>query len=395
MSQSQLLLQNQRKMKIISVIILLLSFLGCKTKSDFENSFSDTDVTATVSEYELASLDTVLVAAPNSTFIGYWFFTDKSLLFIDRIQSKIFQFDLNGNFKNSFLGKGDGPDRQNGIYGISSRDEGLIILSDNHISVFDSTFNLVRRLNLDLAGKETYEEMLHFPRADMFGLYEITWIGQNVNTPFLDLEGHGFILPLSMTHPELNGYWTKEYYESVAIMGFFDEKYKLQKLGGKRSEEYLKHNFLPNFDYLHITPKNNSILVSFPIDPKIHVYDQNLNFVSTFGVVGKGMKTDYVPTTTLEEAENQWEMDLGQFGYYDHIYFDQKEDLLFRSYLPQGRNSGSSRLQIYRDHQLVSDLEAPNRFRVLGSLDGLFYADGIVDEDNEILAFFKFRLDAK
>jgi hypothetical protein len=31
----------------------------------------------------------------------------------------------------------------------------------------------------------------------------------------------------------------------------------------------------------------------------------------------------------------------------------------------------------------------------LGSVDGVFYADGIVDEENEKLAFFKFKLDEK
>jgi hypothetical protein len=334
--------------------------------------------------------------APNSTFVGYLFLTNRDINFIDRIQSKVFQFDHQGNFKEEFLGRGDGPDRQNGIYGIGSEGDEFIVLSDKHISIFDASFKLKDRLNFTLGGQESVEEMLHAPRSDMFGLYEISWISQEVNMPIFPLaKGQGFILPVMMTHPELNGYWTTEYYESVAIFGLFDEKYNLQKLGGKRSEEYLKYNYLPNFDYSYFTTKGDSLLVSFPIDPKIHVYDLGFNFLGTFGEPGIDMKTDYIPTQTLEEAESQWETDRDQFGHYDHIFYDTKEDLLFRSYLPRGKGTESARFQIYKGNQLAADLEVPIRFSVLGSVDGVFYADGIVDEENEKLAFFKFKLDEK
>ncbi len=382
-------------MKNFQVVVLIMALNGCKSSVDSENIASKCELES-ISGYGIADLDTAFTEIPNLSFVGYWFLANKQIHFIDRVQSRVFRFDHDGNFKGEFLGKGDGPDRQNGIYGIATNEDEFIVLSDTHISKFDSEFKLRERLNFDLNNKESHEEMLHLPRADMFGLYEIAWIGQNVNTPFLPFgEGNGFILPLQMTHPELNGYWTKEYYESVAIFGFFNEKYQLQKLGGKRSEEYLKYGFLPNFDYLFFTTKNDSILVSFPIDPALHVYDFNFNLLGTFGEKGQSMKTDYVPTQTLEEAESQWEMDLKQLGHYDHIFYDSKVDLLFRSYLPEGKGAKSARLQIYKTNQLVADLVVPIRFRVLGSIDGVFYADGIVDEENETLAFFKFKLDEK
>jgi hypothetical protein len=382
-------------MKNFQVMILFMTLIGCKSSLESENVY-DKGILESDSRYKIVALDTVYLKASNSSFVGYWFLNNEHIHFIDRIQSKVFRFDHEGNFSGEFLGKGDGPDRQNGIYGIRNNGNEFIILSDSHISIFDSKFILKNRLNFDLNGKESYEEMLHMPRADMFGLYEIAWIGQNVNTPFLPLEeGKGFILPLQMTHPELNGYWTKEYYESVATFGFFDANYKLQKLGGKRSNEYLKYDFLPNFDFLFFTEKKDSILVSFPIDPEIHIYDRDFKFKGTFGEKGKSMKTDYTPTQTLEEAESQWEMDINQFGHYDQIFYDSKEDLLFRSYLPEGKGAESARLQIYKGNQLIADLVVPVRFKVLGSIDGVFFADGIVDEENETLGFFKFRLNEK
>jgi hypothetical protein len=370
------------------LIILLLTLLSCQS-----NVGSNRLESEPVLRYDIVSVDTVYLKSPKSTFVGYFFWTNSSINFIDRIDSKLYQFDHQGRFNGEFLGRGDGPDNQNGIFGIFKNEGQFYILSDTHLSLFDSTFSRQDQLNFSLGGKESYEEMLHAPRPDMFGLYEISWISINVNLPFLPLQKRkGFILPVMMTHPELNGYWTTEYYKTVAMFGLFNEDFELQKLGGIRSEEYLKFNFLPNFDYFYFTQKGDSLLVSFPIDPKIHVYDMQFNFLGTFGESGKEMKTDYISTQTLEEAESQWQLDQNEYGYYDHVFFDEKESLLFRTYLPKGRGAESARLQIYKDDQLVGDLEVPIRFRVLGSVNGVFYADGIIDEEKEKLAFFKFKL---
>lgn len=338
-------------------------------------------------------LDTIFVAADASSQVGFFFFSEGGIGFSDRIESKVNEFDFDGNSKGSFLGSGEGPERQNGTYGILVKDDDLMILSDRSISIFDSTYVRQNRLNLDWGGEESYEEMLHAPSPEMFGLYEITWISQDVNMPFVVLENNqGFVLPVMMTHPELNGYWTTEYYETVPMLGLFDRDFNLQKLGGLRSKEYLNYQYLPNFDYVHLEQKGDSLLVCFPIDPMIHVYDLDFNFLGTFGESGQNMKTDYITTRTLEEAESQWETDFLQFGHYDDLFYDEEQNLVFRTYLPQGRGHASSRLQIYRDEKLIGDLKVPIRFRVLGSKDGVFYADGIVDEENEVLAFFKFTL---
>jgi len=198
-----------------------------------------------------------------------------------------------------------------------------------------------------------------------------------------------------MTHPKLNGYWTTEYYEQVANLGRFDAGFKLIQLGGKRSEKYLNYEYLPNFDYTHLIRKGDNLIVSFPIDHELYVYDLELQFLKKFGVPGKQMKTDYIPTQTLEEAESQWEMDFNQFGHYDHLHYDEDSKLLFRSYIPKGRDSGRSRIQVYKGENLVGDFEVPLRFKVIGSHRGEFYADGIVDEENEKLGFFKFTFNER
>lgn len=378
------------KTTLKSVLVLVASACGFSDTKEGVQIVAENTVEIKIDSMQL---DTIFVDPEASSQVGFFFFLENGIGFSDRIQSKVFEYDFDGNLMGSFLGSGEGPERQNGTYGIVVNNKERMILSDRSISIFDSNYVRQNRLNLDWGGEESYEEMLHAPSPEMFGLYEITWISRDVNMPFIALEDNqGFVLPVMMTHPELNGYWTTEYYETVPMLGLFDQDFKLQKLGGLRSKEYLNYQYLPNFDYIHLEQKGDSLLVCFPIDPMIHVYDLDLNFLGTFGAPGENMKTDYITTQTLEEAESQWPTDFLQFGHYDDLFYDEEQNLLFRTYLPQGKGAPSSRLQIYRDEKLIGDLEVPIRFRVLGSKDGVFYADGIVDEENEVLAFFKFTL---
>lgn len=383
-------------MKYFTVHILFSIFL--LTASCSERTNSDTGDFNSNEEnvlgYSLGLLDTIYLDADSTSQIGYFFKSDLGIHYADRIQSKIFTYDWTGKPIGTYLGVGDGPSNQNGLHGIVYQDNRFYILSDVFMSRFNTDYILDNRSQLKWGGKESYEEMLSFPREDMFGLYEISWISRMVNLPFIALEGgKGYILPVMMTHPKLNGYWTSEYYKKVFNLGLFDENFQLTKLGGRRSELYLDHQYLPNFDYTYFVKKGDSLIVSFPIDPSLYIYDLGLQYLGKFGEEGIGMKKDYIPTQTLEEAESQWEMDFRQFGYYDQLYYDEKSQLLFRSYVPKGTNGGFSRLQIYQGESLIADLEVPLRFKVIGSKDGLFYADGIIDEENEKLAFYTFTID--
>lgn len=378
--------------RLVLLFFLICFFCNTACKKQQENDRISLDSSG--AKIELMSLDTILLDGSLTSQVGYFFISDLGVHFADRVQSKLFTFSLEGEYLGTSLEKGDGPKNQNGLQGLVFKDSLFYVLSDKFISIFDRDFTIKERFQFKWGGHEPFEEMLNFPTADMFGLYEIAWISRLVNMPFIPLEKEGgFILPVMMTHPKLNGYWTTDYYEEVSNLGLFNKNLELIKLGGKRSKEYLDHHFLPNFDFTNLVRRRGELLVSFPIDYKIYVYDLNLEYLRKFGDPGKMMKQDYISTQTLEEAEAQWELDFDQFGFYDHLFYDEEKDLLFRSYVPQGRQENFSRLQIYREERLVADVKVPLRFKVIGSSGKFYYADGIIDEENEKLGFYKFSID--
>lgn len=363
-----------------------------------ENPKTNTTIQEKEILYSEIALDTVYLVKDDFSGIGFFQFSQGELYFVDQIFSTISKYNASGELIGTFLGKGDGPSEQNNIHGFVPKalEEGHVVLDNFELVIFDSNFVRQKRLPIAWNNSNSYQEMLDNPKAEMLGLYEIAWKMKGENSAFLPVgkdAQRSILLPISMSHPTLNGYISEEYYKNVYTFGRYDlSSNKVETGFGNRSEEYLRHGFIPNFDFFHFTTKGDSILVSFGIDPLIHVYSQDFKLIGKFGWPGEEMNINYPKTQTIEEAIDNYKTDLEKAGFYHHIYFDSASQLLFRTYFPDGLEKGKSRLQVFKNHILVGDFEVPERFRVLGSEGSTFIADGILDEEKDKLGIFKFSL---
>ncbi|MCH6232599.1 hypothetical protein MMU05_01510 [Aquiflexum sp. AIY15W] len=363
-----------------------------------ENPKTNTTIQEKEILYSGIAVDTVYLVKDDFSGIGFFQFSQGELYFVDQIFSTVSKYNASGELIGTFLGKGDGPSEQNNIQGFVPKalEEGHVVLDNFELVIFDSNFVRQKRLPIAWNHSDSYQEMLDNPKAEMLGLYEIAWKMKGENSAFLPVgkdAQRSILLPISMSHPTLNGYISEEYYKNVYTFGRYDLSLNKIETGfGNRSEEYLRHGFIPNFDFFHFTTKGDSILVSFGIDPLIHVYNQDFKLIGKFGWPGEEMNVNYPKTQTIEEAIDNYKTDLEKAGFYHHIYFDSASQLLFRTYFPDGLEKGKSRLQVFKNHILVGDFEVPERFRVLGSEGSTFIADGILDEEKDKLGIFKFSL---
>lgn len=348
--------------------------------------------------YSYIELDSIFLEKDFFSGNGFFQFSQGELYFVDQIFSTISKYNASGELIGTFLGKGDGPSEQNNIHGFvpNALEEGHLVLDNFELVIFDSNFVRQKRLPIAWNHSDSYQEMLDNPKAEMLGLYEIAWKMKGENSAFLSVgkdPQRSILLPISMSHPILNAYISEGYYKTVYTFGKYDLKSQKIEMGfGNRSEEYLRHTFIPNFDFFHFTTKGDTILVSFGIDPLIHVYNQDFKLIGKFGWIGEEMNINYPKTQTIEEAIDNYKTDLEKAGFYHHIYFDSASQLLFRTYFPDGIEKGKSRLQVFKNHILVGDFEVPERFRVLGSEGSTFIADGILDEEKDKLGIYKFSL---
>lgn len=343
-------------------------------------------------------IDTLYLEREYFSGVGFFAMGSDTLFFVDQIFASIHVYDHLGRFSGSFLGKGEGPENQNNIHGFSPyANEGNHLVLDNFELVqFDGSFKKTDKWPLEWEYSDSYSEMLNRPSGKMLGLYEVNWMGNGANTNF-ELFGtpgtEEVLIPITMTHPLLNGYLSEEYYEEVSILGRYSLKSKRVVQGiGLRSKEYLSNKFVPNFDFFQFETVGDSIFVSFAIDPLIHVFDREGRLLMLFGSDGTNMKKDYPKTNTIEDALDRYALDLEMAGYFDHLYVEPQSGMVFRGYFQNGRLDQTSRLQIYDRFKLIGDLEVPGRFRVIGKAGDFYYADGIVNEENDKLAIYRFKL---
>lgn len=184
----------------------------------------------------------------------------------------------------------------------------------------------------------------------------------------------------------------ESFYTQAAILATIDiNTGHITKLDGRRGDAFLEQTFIPNFDFMAYDVYQEEIHVTFGPDPFIYVFNNDLEIVGKYGLAPEGFKNDYFRTTDYATASARWAQDLEEYGYNDWLYADQTSGRVFRTVKPQGKN-GKTVLQVYsKEKILIGSFEVPDRFRVIGFKDGFYYADGLVDELEERLGYYKFH----
>ncbi|MCM1373296.1 MAG: hypothetical protein NC113_09630 [Bacteroides sp.] len=136
---------------------------------------------------------------------------------------------------------------------------------------------------------------------------------------------------------------------------------------------------------------NGNFYVTFEADSAIYVYDKNNHGLARFGFAGKNMETNYTSTPTLADVRKNYSKERKRCGYYNWIEYDDANGLLFRSY-QKGEHEAMDGLQIYRNHNLIADIDVPKNFKVMGYIEPYYYSQVIADEDNEKLYLYRFAL---
>ena len=96
------------------------------------------------------------------------------------------------------------------------------------------------------------------------------------------------------------------------------------------------------------------------------------------------MSTDYVNFKSNSEQTDQ-------SGYYSHIFADEEHNLLFRSFI-NDKKTYDGGVQVYRNKVLIGEIKTNGKFNVIGRIGDYYYADGIMNEENETLTIYRFKI---
>lgn len=337
------------------------------------------------------SFDTVIFDNFHNSYSGDFSVCNDSIYFADHLFGTVSVFNQYGNHQSIHGGVGKGPNEVISLRQMESGAFNYFILGDMwDFYVFNQKWQKINQFRIDWDDKTPVKELMKYADPNAKGIYEIKY--ENPQLKFLS--DHELLVNITTEHPKLNAFMTDEFYQSAKIVALLNTKSgKVEKIFGCKSEEYLKHKYLANFDNNYLEYKNDDLFVSYEIDSLIYIYD-DVNLVKAFGCEGKFMNQNYkVHNANIEETEKHYHAERKKYGWYGEIkYFP--EDKIFTRVYYTGEPKCQERLQIYKDEILIGDVAIQNsiKSKVLGKIKDSYYLyTGEPDKNGEYF-LLKFRL---
>ncbi len=391
--------RKKEKMKHIVILSFILLLFGCNSIVNEQNSavyYNTNDISkAENSMYRSFSLDTIVISDIETSYVGQFSVFNDTLYFADERFAYVFRFDSNGKLISKGVGKGKGPNEITGLSGFVVSKNDVISFNDSNgsIDIFDKNLQKQESFRKDWQINRSYDEVFNNPRADKGDCYEFDYGYPNILKKW-DENHVAFIITAS--HPKFNGYFDSDlYYNYARTFALVDiHSGKVVKLIGRRSPVYLSLKNIPNFDHLNYDTYEDvdEVYLNFWADTDIYLYGKKEDRIKgKFGKAGRDMKIDYRRTNSYEVAENNLSEDRERYGAYTFLKYFPKQNLVMRGYR-KGENATTDGLQIYKDYQLVADLDVPQGLQIIGETQGnAFYATIPQDVDQDYLCVFKIK----
>ncbi|MDH5398443.1 MAG: hypothetical protein OEX02_09870 [Cyclobacteriaceae bacterium] len=375
----------------LSFALILVS--SCEIKSDKEGK------KLTAENSILINFDTLYLENPEYQISGTGNFTliNDSIYYADILQSKVTVYNLKGERFKTPISQGKGPAQVEGIDYVWGNMNFRCIYNNGVIYIFNNNWEFFSRFYLNFSGEDisvadiaSNNDFIDHPAVYLPEYMELQ--------PFMVTDSTSLIC-VTKEHMNQNKFYHKEYYAEsfpLAMISMVDGS--IIRFLGRKTELLLKYDLLPNFDHTYFTIGRDELYVSHDIDPFIYVYDMHGELITQFEGSGINMTSEYIERTGIE-ADDFYYTDRVRHGYYAYLYYEQSNGLLFRVYKTgttekdaEYKHDVPSRLQIFKDKKIVSDISVPNRFRLIGSSGDYIYADGIIDEKNEQIGVYRIRI---
>jgi hypothetical protein len=172
----------------------------------------------------------------------------------------------------------------------------------------------------------------------------------------------------------------------MASILYNNDSIKVEKYFGQFPPIY-RNTIIPNFKNNHLTSDCNNLYVSYEADPNIYVYDKDFKLLGYIGEPVNGIATVFPKTTTVEEAEDNYNYHKSKCGYYHKINFIN--GYLFRNYVKPNKVKG---IQIYKDGNKVYEKDFDKEFNIIGYIEPYYYAHIETDIEDELFKIVKFKI---
>ena len=351
-------------------------------------------------EMNKISIDTITLTNVNTSYLGFSAISGDSIYLIDKLFCWVYILDLDGQLITRKLGQGAGP-KELDLKFVDSfcflhDGRKLFVGSSLDLHLYDKNWNRIAKKVIDWRGEYTYTDIYQIDSPDpaeisLYGFeYEKFKIINSFKHPDVVL------VPIYSEHKDFNAFVSEDYYKKGRIMASIDiRKAKVVGLNGRRPPVYLENKYLGHHSFYSFTlTSEDEIFITHEIDSLIYMYDYDFNLLRKFGYAGRNMNANYTPLTTnfdINKIRHLYFADKPQKGYYEELFYDEANTLLFRSY-KKGNKQKVDGLQIYRENVLIADVDVPKEFVILGYIKPYYFSKAIFDEEREQIVIYRFKI---
>ncbi len=328
---------------------------------------------------------------------GFSYILDNQLLFFDLARGEVLEIDPETGSQKVIITKGEGPNQVPRFESFTHSDDKRIFLDGYAFFIYDSNWEQIGRNSYDFYANDEMTEIEANPKGEMIGVYELKYWE---NQPHI--VDDKLWINIESSNPKFNFLMNESYYRDSRIVGEVNlSTGEVERILGRRTPIYLNYRFIPHHDTFYLTPYGDDFLLSFEPDSAIYLVDKMLNPKSYFGAKGIGMNQAYFEVSDIDAWEASGKDALTKEGFYKHVYGSQEDNMIMRTYTLGNEASeilnikdNPKRLQIFKNFQLIGDVEVPTYFKVIGKIGEYYYADGSGENpDNEEILIYRFKID--
>ena len=370
------------------LILLVVTVLSC-SKENKDHFTHSKIVKPPLSSIQSLVFDTITVDLPTTSYVGTFHMYEDKIFFIDNIYCMVNELDLKGNFKSYHLGKGNGPLEIPRLMDFLATSEGYVATHDWNYYVYDTSWTLKKKFVTNW-NEMASNDLIENPDPDNMGMYENQYY---YNVLRYNNSKKELITKVVTEHQTFNAFTTAGFYKDSRVLGAINlERGKISSVFGRFSPAYEGYHFIPFHSFMDYDLTDERFYVTYDPDSLIYVFDVDYKPLFSFGNAGKNISLKFTETNQLEVFEdieaNQKARE--EDGFYHSVRAFDETGVVFRKYQQDG---GAQRLQIYKNLQLLGDVAVSKMFRVIGYKSPFYYAEEVIDEENEKLAFVKFKIE--
>lgn len=344
-------------------------------------------------ELKHLQIDTIQLDKIESSYLGSIDIYNDSIFFIDKRFCWVFAFDKNGKYNTCHLGRGKGLFELNtpkiSAFERLNNGDYIFITTSNDCHIHDQNFQRKEIYKMSKAYKKI--QYMHIEDIDP----SMEWIYTLSYKKLVVRSHNGYVyFNLYSGHPSFNFISTPErYFEDCRLLAKMNiDDGVIEEMFGRFSPVYKENENLKQFSLISFDISNSGdFYICLEADSLIYKYNNKFRLKAAFGFEGREMDQDYSTVNSFQQLNRIGRSDREEKGFYDWVEYIDEKDLLFRSY-KKGKENPTDGLQIYDDQVMIADVDVPKNFRVIGYIKPFVYSEAIIDEDEEVITIYRFKI---